>query len=69
MRPTYAHLELLDIFEKGMVWNMWKHTLARWDRAIGLGYFQEDKAIIFGKGYAVLEGFADLVVLSASARS
>lgn len=34
---------------------------------IALGYFKEKKPAIFGNGHAVLGGFADLVILSASA--
>lgn len=47
---------------------VWEYTAALWGSAIGLGYFQEKKAYIFGKGYAQLEGFTDLVILSDAGR-
>lgn len=54
---------------KKWVQNTWEYTAASWDSAMALVYFQEKKAEIFGKGYAVLQGLADLVVQSALARS
>lgn len=69
MRTKYAQLGRLDIFEMYSVTNVREYLLSCSNSAISLSYFQEKNADIFGKGKAMLKGFADLVSTSSPATS